>query len=187
MRFQEEKLENDLDRSFSRYKYFTTKKNKLITHKIEIMTKRLLTIALFIIVSLSVSGQENKGNTEYTKTLKQMFEVSGSEGAYKTAIKQMFAMYKQQYSNVEAEVWNDLEKECTKTSLNDLANMLAPVYSKYMTIKDLKELIKFYKTPVGKKFAKSTPFIMKESMQVGQQWGMKIGQQFIKKLKEKGY
>ncbi|MEC8831971.1 MAG: DUF2059 domain-containing protein [Bacteroidota bacterium] len=48
-------------------------------------------------------------------------------------------------------------------------------------------MIQFFETPVGKKYAASTPLILQESMQVGQQWGMKIGQDFQRKLQEKGY
>ncbi|MDP2060383.1 MAG: DUF2059 domain-containing protein [Flavobacteriaceae bacterium] len=148
------------------------------------MTKRFLTITLLLFVSITVFGQADK---EYNETLKRMFEVSGSEKSYQAVVKQMFTMFKQQYSDVELDVWGDLEKEFSKTSLNDLTEMLVPVYSKYMTLEDLKELIKFYETPVGKKFAKNTPLIMQESMQIGQQWGMKVAQDFEKKMKEKGY
>ena len=148
------------------------------------MTKKFLTLSVLIFVSLTVFGQVDK---EYSKTLKKMFEVSGTEESYQAVIKQMFTMFKQQYSDVETDVWVAFEKEFSKTSLNDLTEMLVPVYSKYMTIEDVKELIKFYETPVGKKFAKNTPLIMQESMQVGQEWGMKIGQEFEKKMKEKGY
>ena len=146
--------------------------------------KNILTIILLVNVSLTAFGQTDN---EYSDTLKRMFEVSGSEESYRAVIKQMFTMYKQQYSNVDAVVWNDLEKEFLKTSLNELTQMLIPVYSKYMTQEDLKELIKFYETPVGNKFAKNTPLIMQESMQIGQQWGMKIGEDFANKMKEKGY
>ena len=148
------------------------------------MTKKFLTLSVLIFVSLTVFGQVDK---EYSKTLKKMFEVSGTEESYQAVINQLFTMFKQQYSDVETDVWVAFEKEFSKTSLNDLTEMLVPVYSKYMTIEDVKELIKFYETPVGKKFAKNTPLIMQESMQVGQEWGMKIGQEFEKKMKEKGY
>ncbi|MCP4265050.1 MAG: DUF2059 domain-containing protein [Candidatus Brocadiaceae bacterium] len=84
--------------------------------------------------------------------LKKMFEVSGTEESYKVGITQMFTMFKQQYSSVESDVWDDLEKEFSKTSLNDLTEMLVPVYSKYLTLEDLQELIRFAETPVGKKF-----------------------------------
>ncbi|MDG2041508.1 MAG: DUF2059 domain-containing protein [Bacteroidia bacterium] len=148
------------------------------------MRKRILTFSLLIFLSVTSFSQEDK---QYTETLNKMFEVSGTEGSYQAAIKQMFSMFKQQYSNVEVEIWTDLEKEFSKTSLNELTKMLVPVYSKYMTLEDLNELIKFYNTPTGKKYAKSTPLIMQESMQIGQQWGMKIGQDFEKKMKDRGY
>lgn len=148
------------------------------------MTKILSIIVFIVLFSTTVFGQAEK---EYGKALKRMFEVSGTEKSYDAVIKQMFTIFKQQYPDVKMEVWNDLEKEFAKTSIDDLTKMLVPVYSKYMTKEDLKELIKFYQTDVGKKFAKNTPLIMQESMQIGQQWGMKIGQDFEKKMKEKGY
>lgn len=123
----------------------------------------------------------------YSKTLKKLFEVSGTKESYQTVIKQMFTMFKKQNSNIGSDVWNDLENEFSKTSLNDLTEMLVPVYSKYMTLGDLQELINFFETPAGKKFAKNTPLITQESFQIGEQWGRKIGQDFKKKIKEKGY
>lgn len=148
------------------------------------MNKKFLVLALFLTISTATFGQVDK---EYTQTLKKMFEVSGSEESYQSAIKQMLNMYKQQYSNVKAEVWAELEKEFLKTSLDNLTTMLAPVYQKYMNLEDLRELIKFYQTPTGKKFAQNTPLIVQESMQVGQEWGKKVGQDFAQKMKEKGY
>ncbi|MFZ1805726.1 MAG: DUF2059 domain-containing protein, partial [Cyclobacteriaceae bacterium] len=102
-------------------------------------------------------------------------------------ISQMFTMFKQQFSTVDEETWTSFETEFKNVSINELEDLLVPIYQKHMTIEDLKELIKFYETPVGKKFALKTPLIVQESMQVGQQWGMKIGQDFAKKMKEKGY
>ncbi len=148
------------------------------------MTKVLTIVSFLFLLSVSTYGQVD---TAYNKTLKKMFEVSGTEESYQAVIKQMYTMFKQQYTGVEVDLWNELEKEFSQTSMNDLTEMLAPVYSKYMTKEDLEEFIKFYQTPVGKKFAKNTPFIMQESMQIGQQWGMKIGENFKNKMKEKGY
>lgn len=147
--------------------------------------KKIISILTLLLVFTTISfGQVD---TNYRKTLKKMFEVSGTEESYKTVITQLITMFKQQYSDVSDEIWDELANEFLKTSLNDLVDMLVPIYKKYLTQNDLEELIKFYYTPVGKKFAKNTPLIMQESMQVGQQWGVKIGQEFKKKMKEKGY
>lgn len=147
--------------------------------------RKIILITTLILISNAISfGQVDN---DYAITLKNMFEISGTENVYKAVIKQMFTMFKQQYSNAETELWEDLEKEFIKTSLNDIVEMLAPIYRKYMTQDDLEAIIKFYKTPVGKKFAENTPLIMQESMQIGQEWGIKIGQEFEKKMKGKGY
>lgn len=148
------------------------------------MIKSLKVFCIVVLLSSSAFAQKP---SEYSKTLLTMFEVSGSSEAYKTVIKQFIGMFKEQYTQVEEKVWDELEKEFSKTSLTDLSLMLESVYSKYMTKEDLEDLIEFYKTPVGKKFAKNGPLIMQESMAIGQQWGKKLGQDFAEKMKEKGY
>lgn len=155
------------------------------------MKKVVFVVSALILTSQFIYSQDKiqdigQGDV-YTMTLKKMFDVSGTEATYQSAIKQMFTLFKQQYSNVGEEIWSEMELEFSKTSLDDLTEMLVPVYSKHLTIEDLSQLIEFYDSPVGKKFAKSSPLITQESMQIGQQWGMKIGQEFEKKMKERGY
>ena len=125
--------------------------------------------------------------TEYTKALKQMFELNGTEETFVTAIDQMLEMFESSREDVPAEVWKTIGDEFSKTSLNDLVEMLAPVYFKHLTLEDLNQIIVFYKTPACKKMATATPAITQESMQIGQQWGMKIGEKVEDKLREKGY
>lgn len=146
--------------------------------------KKITTVIVLLLLAASSYGQVD---AQYKAALKKMFEVSGTEETYKAALKQIIGMFKQQHANVPEAVWTDFEKEFSSTSLSSLVEMLSPVYQKYMTKDDLQKMTEFYLTPVGKKYAANTPFIMQESMQVGQQWGMKIGQQFQEKLKEKGY
>ena len=148
------------------------------------MKKLISTLSLIVIFTNLSFGQVDN---EYKEALQTMFKVSGSEEMYQTAIEQMFTMFKGQYSSVKDEVWVSLEAEFKNTSINDLIEMLTPTYQKHLTLEDIKGLIEFYRTPVGKKYAKKSPMIMQESMQIGQQWGMKIGEEFAKKMKDKGY
>lgn len=148
------------------------------------MKKVFSTLALFLFVSLSAFAQTNEA---YKDALTKMFQISGTEQTYQAAIEQMFIMFKGQYPETSEEMWKELEGEFQQTSMGDLVELLVPVYQKHLTLSDVNGLIAFYETEVGKKFASKTPFIMKESMQVGQQWGMKIGQDFAEKMKKKGY
>ena len=61
-----------------------------------------------------------------------------------------------------------------------------PVYQKYLTLDDLKKIVAFYETPVGKKLGVSTPAMMTEGMQIGQQLGMEIANELQKDLDAQG-
>jgi hypothetical protein len=148
------------------------------------MKKIIISLTILLISTSSAFAQVDD---KYKSTLKKMLEAGGSEASFKVVIKQMFDMLKQQNTTVPDSLWSGFEKEFSKTSMDELVDMLFPVYQKHMTISDLEKIIEFYQTPAGKKYAEKTPLIMQESMQVGQQWGMKIGQKFREKLQEKGY
>jgi hypothetical protein len=145
--------------------------------------KKTVTFLTFFVLSTSVCFSQT--STEYKTALKKMMVVSGAENTYKVVIDQMISAFKAQKSNIPEEFWTEMGTEMVKTSMTDLVDMLAPVYEKHLTLADINDLIAFYQSPIGKKFAEKTPFITQESMQVGQQWGMKLGQKIVDKLKEK--
>jgi hypothetical protein len=147
--------------------------------------KKISILFLFLLFICSQTFAQR--STTYSATLKKMLQVAGTEATFSMAIKQMVSMFKEQKSAVPDSVWNALEAEFGNTSMDELVTMLVPVYEKHLTEKDLQEMIAFYQTPVGKKYAEKSPFIMQESMQVGQQWGMQVGTAFDEKLRAKGY
>lgn len=148
------------------------------------MKKILVCMILILGVTLGIKCSEPK---DYKTTLKEMLVVSGSDKTFEMVVPQMMGMMRQQMPQVPGEFWDEMENEMSKTAYTDLVDMLAPIYQKYLTQEDLEEIIKFYQTPAGKKLGTSAPNINMESMQVGQQWGMKLGQKIQAKLQEKGY
>lgn len=147
--------------------------------------KKLLIACIIILTSFA--GANAQVPDSYKATLLKMFTASGTDQSYKSAIDQMLSMFQAQKPEVPEEVWNEFQIQFMNTSLNDLAEMLAPVYQNHLTESDLEDIIAFYSTPTGKKFANSTPMIMQESMQIGQNWGMEMAQEIQEKLTEKGY
>ena len=49
--------------------------------------------------------------------------------------------------------------------VEDIIEQLIPIYSQYFTEEDLKNLIQFYETQAGQKLLKTSPLILKESME----------------------
>lgn len=61
-------------------------------------------------------------------------------------------------------------------NVDQLVDLLVPVYQKQFTEEDVKAFLAFYQSPAGKKLVEKQPAIMQESMMIGQQWGMGIAQ-----------
>ena len=70
-------------------------------------------------------------------------------------------------------------------------DLVIPIYDKYYSDTDIKDLIKFYQTDIGKKTIKVMPNLIGESMRIGQDWGQKLApvieERVMKRFKDKGY
>lgn len=58
---------------------------------------------------------------------------------------------------------------------SELDRMTLPLYDKYYTHEDIKELIKFFSSPIGKKYSSVLKPMMQDMMPIAQEWGKKIG------------
>lgn len=56
----------------------------------------------------------------------------------------------------------------------DLLADLVPVYARHFSHQDVRDMIAFYETPLGVKTLEVMPKLMQESMQVGQQWAIRV-------------
>lgn len=123
--------------------------------------------------------------SDITKDIRQLFKVNGTEGMYKDAIVNMLDMMGESYPMTE-----DIKKEFVKEfttdeSIEEMMVILTDIYKNHFTQAEIKEMIAFFETPVGKKMAKEQSAIMVESMSAGQEWGQKIGLKIAQKVQEK--
>lgn len=57
---------------------------------------------------------------------------------------------------------------------DSLQTALYPVYNQYLTLEEIKILIAFYQTPVGKKITAVMPKLTQETMLAGQKWAQAL-------------
>ncbi|MDW3190775.1 MAG: DUF2059 domain-containing protein [Cytophagales bacterium] len=143
------------------------------------------TTILSFLLALSTPFVLQAQDDEYKQLLSRYFEVSGSKETFEVAIKQTIQTMRTQTMDLDDEAWDELEKEFLNTSIEDLVEILVPVYSKHLSADDLLGVIAFYESPVGQKLAEKTPLITQESMQSAGQWGMQLGQKVMEKIEEK--
>ena len=69
------------------------------------------------------------------------------------------------------------EKFRSKTDTVELVDLLVPIYAKYYSDDEVKQLIQLYQSPIGKKMLNVLPNVMAESQVAGQKWGEQLGRQ----------
>ena len=61
------------------------------------------------------------------------------------------------------------------TAKDGFLDMVVPIYARHFSHEDIKGLLKFYQTELGKKTIKVWPLILQESMALAQDWSKSLG------------
>lgn len=135
-------------------------------------TKILIIVALlsFSINCLAIPAKK--------ETLDELFKVTESQKMMDSVYGQMDAMFKEMVKgmNVTESQKPIMEKFFTKYSVmvkeelswEKLEGSIAEAYSSVYTDEEVKEIIKFYKSPTGQKLLKKMPELMQATMSVMQ-------------------
>jgi hypothetical protein len=71
-----------------------------------------------------------------------------------------------------------------KSQTGVLIERLIPSFTEVYTLEELRELLAFYESPIGRRMIELQPVVMAKTMEIGQNWGMEIGnsvtQEFIR-------
>jgi hypothetical protein len=93
----------------------------------------------------------------------------------------MLESYKDQHPGVSPDVWKRVDQEM---NMDQLLEDIVPLYDKYYTLDDLKAANAFYSSAAGQHLLAATPQLMRESMQIGQMWGRKVGERVAADLEK---
>ena len=154
------------------------------------MKYRIKSIALLLIlfvISVQSFALRNSEDDKFAKDVRYLFLINGSESIYKQTIKAMIEHFKSQESDVPSAYWQKAETEFLNTSIDELIQMLVPIYKKNLSHEDVLAMISFYESDAGKRIAAKMPVVTTESMQAGMMWGQAIGMKIAADIESKGY
>jgi len=124
------------------------------------MGKIILTFALLTATQFVVAQDAFKAD------VLKVIENSGAAGPMETVKEQVMA-------SIPLSKQADFSKDFDE-SLPALYEKMAAVYMEIYTHEDVKEMLKFYESPVGKKIAKNAGALYQKSNIAGQEWGMQL-------------
>ena len=129
--------------------------------------------ALFAICTLPLlAAKPPKGSANDYEVCYQLFEVSGVKASLDLAassmVDEMLKSYAQMGIPNTQKIAPALKRFlATYVSYEALKDELAKLYLRNFTVAELKELIKFYKTPLGQKVAEKQPAMSLEMSKLG--------------------
>jgi len=145
------------------------------------MLKVILILLILMIPSLSIADELTK---EKKADILFFLERSGALDAglvLATNITQHFSqVFSQTDKNVPPRVYEIMQEELEgilkeqMSSDGDLTNININVYHNHFTHEEIKQINQFYDSPIGQKLAARTPDITRQSMEAGQEWGIRM-------------
>lgn len=134
------------------------------------MKKILLTIALVFFAQLSFAQDAFKMD------VLNLIQKSGAAGPMKSAKDQIMTAVPEDKKAIFSK-----EFDATLPSLYD---KMAKVYMETYTHQDIKDMLKFYESPIGKKMAEKSGELATKSMAAGQEWGMELQSVMMKYIQQ---
>lgn len=127
------------------------------------MKKVLFTCLFMVSVATQIQAQDN---STFKKETIEFIKLTGAGSAFENAIDQIGTMVSEE--NKEA-----YTKEANGT-LDGLYEKMADLYMTEFTQDEIKELVAFYNTDLGKKLAEKQLGLSQKAMMFGQSWGMEV-------------
>ncbi|NQY29061.1 MAG: DUF2059 domain-containing protein [Flavobacteriaceae bacterium] len=124
--------------------------------------KKIILLGAFVI-AFAVQAQDN---TAFKNDAIELIKATGVDSAFDDAIAQLGG-------NVAEAKKEEYVKEA-KGTLADLYSKMAKLYMTEFTQAEVKELLAFYKTDLGKKMASKQLVISQKGMLLGQAWGFEV-------------
>jgi hypothetical protein len=115
--------------------------------------------------------------------VRQLMEVFGVGRMLSQMNTQMASMMQQQLPCVPASYWQGF---IDANGVRELTERMVPIYQRHFSATDIQGLLKFYRSPLGKKVITEMPATMAEGMQLGQDWGRERAQAMLGELQKSG-
>ena len=144
--------------------------------------KKYFTIV--ILAFFAATGFSQEKTTEKEKDIFRLLEMTNTKELSIQIFDMMIPQIAQLAPNVP-ENFLDLMRQ--NLDIDDFVKLYAVIYDRHFSHEEIKDLITFYESPIGKRFIEETPGITRDSMAAGQEWGMRLGLKIMEELKKGGY
>ncbi len=132
---------------------------------------------------------QSQPSAEAVDTARQIIALKGGENIFNTLIPGVIEQSKFMFEQQNPNLGNPLRDVATKLR-NELAprqaelnSEVAKVYASRFTEKEIKDLLAFYQTPLGRKLIAEEPKALDQSMTYAQDWARRLSDEVMVKMR----
>lgn len=151
--------------------------------------RALALLAVLTAFSTAVSAQTAAPSASAVQIAREVVDASGATrsfaGIVPNILGQSLSVFVQQNPDLTKDLTESVKTiapEFEKRS-SEISDLVARVYATRFTEAELKELLTFYRSAVGKKFVSVLPSVLEESFVKTQEWGGKISEEIVISLR----
>ena len=129
------------------------------------------------------SAQPTPAGSEMERDSRRLMEVSGATRNALAGLEHGLALERRINPNLPEEFFDEFRKAANS---EDFEKVFAPIYADTFTHEEIKALIAFYESPLGRRLVAATPGLIQRCTLAGQAWGAATGARIMKDLAAKG-
>lgn len=154
-----------------------------------IVTAALLcAVCIFEATAHAQASSSSSAGKAKEDEIRQFLKLTGAGELGVQIANQMLSSLRTALPQVPDSLWKEITAELqAEFNSEKLIEMNVPIISKHYTDDEIKQLIAFYQTPLGKKVIAVTPLVAQEGYVVGAERGREVMQRLLQKLRSKGY
>ena len=146
-----------------------------------------ITVLLLLAFNSIVFSQETSEDKKYKEIFMQLMDASNLKGNFLTSTVEVLEETKNsgRIPQDKMDFFNDFINELKTISNDDLTNIFLPAYKNNFSESELKQLVKFYSSPTGKKLSEKQNQIMKDVRVNSEKFAQGIAEKLMKKYEAK--
>ncbi|HXD00746.1 MAG TPA: DUF2059 domain-containing protein [Verrucomicrobiae bacterium] len=109
----------------------------------------------------------------------KLISAMGTEETLKRVLPQIVDQMKQAMPNVPEGYWRSFE---TNINFGELTRIYIPIYEKYFTHDEIKDMTRYYESPLGRKFVATMPKATEEAMAAVSVWSKELSERIRKQV-----
>jgi hypothetical protein len=160
------------------------------THRILLASLLALTATLMVMVRAQDLDDEDAASTDGLSTTKRALitryiEATQILGFYDQVVNDVLDKYRKNFPAVERAFWDEFKAFHIEPS--DLYKRLVPIYAKNFSESDLRDVLKFFESPAGRKYTAVLPMLGRETGNVVRKFEEQLNKDIIQQLRNSGY